>query len=1346
MPFLDNATPTGLSPQRLEPVQVDVPTPPLGTVFRTAFERENTIGSAVVSAAEPAMASPDPRFDPFKQIQGYEDYAAAFIDANSEDDVSRIKARIDKERRRTEILDAAGGWGFIADLAAGVADPVNFIPVGGVAVRATRLGRIGAGTLQVGAAGLVSGTASEILLQGTQLTRTEQESALNIAASTLLSGVLGAAAGGFGRGVTEEAAREALRGAGVYERELTGNLDPANDTGRLRSAAAAVPGERPDPLPRAPEDSSVGAAAARATSLEDESFSSALGTEKALAFSSPTLRLGNSPSVEVRRLAQELAEQPLEMRKNLEGVPSPIAVETRIRLWQVPLAEALTSLDDAFVQYRLGRERQTGDIFGIGARDLISREAGVLTRNEFNEAVSMAMRRGDTSDIPEVAKAAKAFRPRVFEPLKERAVAATQLPEDVDVATADSYLMRVYDPIKITARRGEFTQRITRWLLDEQDKKRTLQGRAIRLLEERNKLVAENKKLASQIERRSKALDKVEAKREEASRLNAFAFRRAEKLSRPADELRASLAAAEARIAPHLENLSRVSEKLTEQKEQIPGVERLQKAAKRLAEASTFGVGSEAASVEAFAKFSKAIERAKTAVKREINAAVSKELKAPDLKSYADELAALEAERKAVGGQVRPYRKELARIRKSLASERGAKAGQAREGAVFETEVRGRGNALADQASGRKAELDAMQAKVSDAESRIERIREALEEVVLAWEGKTSKQAKGALKRRGQKETARGPEKGRLKEADKTVLKAVEAMSKAKTNLDALDLQDTSRQIIDRILGTPAGRLPYDVEAPSPKGWAKEDTEAKRGPLAGRVFMIPDAMIEDFLENDISVIARMYTRTMAADVELAAKFGRADMEDQIKSILEHYEILRQGKDEKGLTDAGKTMNADIRDLTAIRDRLRGTYALPENPNGLWERAWRVVRDVNYLRLLGGMTISALPDMGRTVMVHGLSRVFGDGLVPMLRDFERFKMAAGETKLAGTALDMVLDSRAMALADVLDDYGRWSKFERGLQAATSKFGLVTLMAPWNAALKQFVGVVSQTRTLQAIEKLSSGGAVKEAERTRLAQLGIGPSEIRSIQAMVAKHGSEENGIRWANTGAWEDREAADIFHSALSKEVNAAIVTPGQEKPLWMSKGIGRVVGQFRSFAMSSTQRTMIAGLQKRDMATLNGAVIMTTLGMMSYWIKAQMGGQGDKVPDPTTGPGLAKWLSEGVDKSGLTGWMFDAHNTVEKFTRGAVGLSRLTGQPVMSRYASRNAVDTVLGPTAGFISDVAKATGALGSGEWVASDTHAMRRMLPFQNLIGFRHLFDEAEEGINQALGIPERRSVTRH
>ena len=77
----------------------------------------------------------------------------------------------------------------------------------------------------------------------------------------------------------------------------------------------------------------------------------------------------------------------------------------------------------------------------------------------------------------------------------------------------------------------------------------------------------------------------------------------------------------------------------------------------------------------------------------------------------------------------------------------------------------------------------------------------------------------------------------------------------------------------------------------------------------------------------------------------------------------------------------------------------------------------------------------------------------------------------------------------------------------------------------------------------------------------------------------------------------------------------------------------------------------------------------------------------------------------------------------------------------MSRYTARGAVESLLGPTVGLAESGAQAIGGAASGDWKASDTSAVRRMVPFQNLFTIRRLFDEAEHGLNQSLGIPETR-----
>ncbi|WP_234826361.1 hypothetical protein [Sinorhizobium meliloti] len=563
--------------------------------------------------------------------------------------------------------------------------------------------------------------------------------------------------------------------------------------------------------------------------------------------------------------------------------------------------------------------------------------------------------------------------------------------------------------------------------------------------------------------------------------------------------------------------------------------------------------------------------------------------------------------------------------------------------------------------------------------------------------------------------------------------KAVEGGAKATDAKAAQELDDFSRltdaeikniveETIDNILGNAEGRIPYDSIVSGP-----------RGPLKERLLKIESAKIQDFLELDIEDVLHAQVRTMSADVELARKFGSVDLKEEIRKINDEA----NAKIDKATTAAERTRldkqrKDAIRDVEGIRDRLRGQYALPANPDGLVLRAGRVARNLNYLRLLGGMTISAIPDMGKVVFTHGLTSTFRDGFIPMIRNFKGFRLAAREVKQAGTALDMILDSRAMALADITGDFGRHSKFERGIKAMSSRFGVASLMAPWNASMKQFAGLVTMTNVLKASQRVANGTAT-EKDITRLAASSINEDLAKRIAAQFSKHGDEQDGILLAKAADWSDRSAREAFRAAVVRDVDRIIVTPGQDKPLWMSTELGKTIGQFKSFGISSMQRTALAGLQQRDAATLNGVLVMLGLGAMTYWAKQTASGQ-------PLSDNPAQWAVEAFDKSGLTGYLMEANNMSEKLTRGRVGFSALTGEQV-SRYASRNVTGAFLGPTPDAIADIFQISGSIFAGDTTKADLRKARQLIPGQNLFYFRELFNQVEGATGEALGLPDTR-----
>jgi hypothetical protein len=336
------------------------------------------------------------------------------LDSQSPQETQWIKGRIQSELADRQTIARAGGWGVAATLASGATDPLTIASMAIPVTAPTRL--IQAGKL----AAIAGGTTAlqEGIAQELSPVRTMQESLLNVGASAILGGVLGAV---------------------IRPRVPAREFESLRENFDAQTQAPAV-----NPT----GESTAGAAAVVAPSLEENTIA---GVGDAIAKSpigkvAPGLRVLTSPSTEARELVQQLTETREILNKNLEGVATPTAVETVLRGYEGDWWQAWKARGDAFRDYR---ER------------IANTDEAPLSRREFGEQVSDAMRRDDQHSIPEVADAAAKTREIVFDPLKERAIKLGLLPEDVKAEGAMSYLTRQYDTQKIKANYGQWLDTLT---------------------------------------------------------------------------------------------------------------------------------------------------------------------------------------------------------------------------------------------------------------------------------------------------------------------------------------------------------------------------------------------------------------------------------------------------------------------------------------------------------------------------------------------------------------------------------------------------------------------------------------------------------------------------------------------------------------------------------------------------------------------------------------------------------------------------------------------------------------------------------------------------------------------
>ncbi|OUE72645.1 hypothetical protein AZ006_000809 [Citrobacter freundii] len=445
------------------------------------------------------------------------------------------------------------------------------------------------------------------------------------------------------------------------------------------------------------------------------------------------------------------------------------------------------------------------------------------------------------------------------------------------------------------------------------------------------------------------------------------------------------------------------------------------------------------------------------------------------------------------------------------------------------------------------------------------------------------------------------------------------------------------------------------------------------GSTRARTLSVPDRLMKDYLESDANYVLQRHIREASAEVELTRAFGNKSLEKQLKDIQDEYDALMRERPAEQAKLA-KARENDIRDITALRDRLAGTYGMPDDPSSFFVRAGAFLRSANFVTKLGGMTVSAIPDLARGVMVNGFSNTMR-GYSSLITRSPAFKASRAEQLKMAVGLETILHTRARTMGDLVDSSARTTAVEAGMERVTDAFGKLTMMGHFDDMNKSVNGMITSDGIL-------SGAFAGR----RLAKLGINDNMAARIRSEFEKHGEVIDGWHIGNFEKWDDQHVAGVFQSAVLKDVNNTVITPGiGDTPLWASTPLGKTIFQFKSFATASYNRATLGGLQEGTGQFYYGTAFQIALGALTYALKqAANGKEVDWTPQ--------KLVIEGIDRSGILGPLMEYNNMAEKATGGMIGLGALLGTGTQSRYASRGFIGSALGPTFGLLDTITDVT------------------------------------------------------
>src|SRR6185437_996466 len=355
----------------------------------------------------------DPNYNPIEHLPAggptqhtsYADYPD-FLDARNSAQMEQIRRKVDADAQGQETLARAGGAkAFAANMAIGSTDPLNLAMMALVPeVAPTRLGN----ALRLALTNAAT-TAGEAALQNSGEDFLTRGTALNVAGSAVLGGILGAAirpriptpafnaVSDAVHSVLHEG-RDASSVLGEMRPSIAskGTLEPTITEFPQTSARPGEPTLEEDhptvPIVNPGEGSTAGAMAVEHP-LTGEDMNIALGARlfsRTVGKIYPDMRILNSESTAAKKTLLELADIKPMLEMDYQGRARPDNVENQLYRYDAMHLEGIARRKGFYAQY-LNRMKEEG--------------SQAMSFREFEEAMSHAANEGDRSPIPEVQAA-----------------------------------------------------------------------------------------------------------------------------------------------------------------------------------------------------------------------------------------------------------------------------------------------------------------------------------------------------------------------------------------------------------------------------------------------------------------------------------------------------------------------------------------------------------------------------------------------------------------------------------------------------------------------------------------------------------------------------------------------------------------------------------------------------------------------------------------------------------------------------------------------------------------------------------------------------------------------------
>lgn len=430
--------------------------------------------------------------------------------------------------------------------------------------------------------------------------------------------------------------------------------------------------------------------------------------------------------------------------------------------------------------------------------------------------------------------------------------------------------------------------------------------------------------------------------------------------------------------------------------------------------------------------------------------------------------------------------------------------------------------------------------------------------------------------------------------------------------------------------------------------------------LKERTLQVEDNVIADFLINDPTMIDKIFTRKMLAEIELKKNGYSRDLKEVFEDLarenrekIEDLELLAQKENwtPEKLLEAEKDLRKEYERMVEhfewTRDQLHHRNRTPDS---------MLVRGTDRLRKFVGMPMlgmSAVPnsigDIASLGTALGQSRLYKVMLQYFLNSDFR-KMIKKEGLKIGTLSDQInamMRSRESD-PDLFDGFAPVeARIDRGLNVASETFAKVAGITKWAEFTRAWGTASAQDELLGFIEKGYT--TLSKTQKKMLARFYIDEDMANRIQKELTNM-SKDGGVRFANTEKWTDTIAAQTFEMAVNARLDHVLNIPTiATKSHKMTDSVPmKMFMTFKSFNQSAYDNLLMSRVIQGDASVPD---IATGIAAMFFWGTASSlaydtmtGRDSDWVKNPYK----VAWRA--LDKSGVVAVPFDNFQIALKAT------------------------------------------------------------------------------------------------